>query len=83
MTRGNLLWLGAGLIVGGLHAASLWHAARRVSYTLVATGALRLLVIALLLVGAALAGGLLPVCVGWGVGFLVSARLMLHRSKMP
>ncbi len=35
------------------------------------------------LAGAALAGSLLPVCMGWGVGFLVFTGFVLRRSKAP
>ena len=83
MTLASPLWLTAGVVLGGLHAASLWQAARRVSGTMAATGVMRLLVIATVLVGAALAGGLLPVGMGWGIGLLVSTGLVLRRGKMP
>ena len=83
MTLGSPLWLTAGVVVGGLHAAALWQAAHRASRTMAATGVVRLLVIAAILISGALAGGLLQVCKGWGIGFLVCAGLMLRRSKTP
>jgi len=81
MTLVSPLWLTAGVVLGGLHAASLWQAAHRASPTIAATGVVRLLVIAALLASAALAGGLLQVCMGWGLGFLVCAALLLRRGK--
>jgi hypothetical protein len=83
MMLANPMWLTAGVVVGGLHAAWLWHAAHRASYMMAAIGTVRLLCIALILVGAALAGGLVPACMGWGVGFLVSTAVALRRSKAP
>jgi len=77
------MWLTVGVVVGGLHAAWLWHGARRASSMMAAIGMVRLLCMALILVGAALAGSLLPVCMGWGVGFLVCTGFVLHRSKAP
>jgi hypothetical protein len=83
MTFANQLWLTTGVVVGGLHAASLWLAARRASALLAATGLLRLLAVAAILFGAAFAGGLLPACVGWGAGFMVVAVFCFVRGKKP
>jgi hypothetical protein len=77
------MWFTVGAVVGGLHAAWLWHAARRASYMIAAIGMVRLLCMALILAGAALAGSLLPVCTGWGIGFLVFTGFVLRRSKAP
>ena len=83
MTIGSPLWLTAGVVVGGLHAASLWQAAHRASRRIAATGVVRLLGLAAILVSVALDGGLLQVCMGWSLGFLVCAGLMLRRDKTP
>jgi hypothetical protein len=77
------MWLTAGVLVGGLHAAWLWHAARRTSLMMVPIGMVRLFCMALILAGTALAGSLLPVCMGWGLGFLVFTGFALRRSKAP
>jgi hypothetical protein len=83
MTLASPLWWTAGVVLGGLYAAWLWHAARRASSMMAAIGMVRLLCMALILAGAALAGSLLPVCLGWGVGFLVFTGFVLRRSKAP
>jgi hypothetical protein len=83
LTLASPLWLTVGVVVGGLHAAWLWHAACRASHLMAAIGMARLLCMALILAGAALAGSLLPVCMGWGVGFLVFTGFVLCRSKAP
>jgi hypothetical protein len=83
MTLGSSFWLTAGLALGGLHAASLWLAARRASAWIVATATQRLLVIGLVLIGAAVTDGLMSACVGWGVGLVGSAGLLLVRSRAP
>ena len=77
------LWLTAGVVVGGLHAAWLWQAARRASSMMAAIAMVRLLGVAVVLVGAALAGSLLPMCMGWAVGFLLFSGFALSRSKAP
>ena len=46
-----------------------------------AIGMVRLLCMALVLAGAALAGSLLPVCMGWGVGFLVFTGFALRQEQ--
>jgi hypothetical protein len=83
MTLASPIWFTVGVVVGGLHAAWLWQAARRTSSMMAAVGMVRLLCIGSILVGAALAGSLLAVCMGWGVGFPVSTAFALRRSKAP
>ena len=83
MTFANPLWLTMGVLLGGLHAASLWWAARRASALVAASGLLRLLVVAAALIGAAIAGGLLPASIGWGCGFAVVAALFFFRGGTP
>jgi hypothetical protein len=65
-------WFVAGLLIGALHMLLLWRGAQAPS-RIVVGGPLRLLGVALLLVGAALMGKLFPVACGWGGGFAVSA----------
>jgi hypothetical protein len=81
MTTIMPIWLTVGVVLGGLHGASLWLATRRASVFTAATGLLRLLTVALVLVGAAFAGGVVPASVGWGLGFLAIAIFSLVRSK--
>ena len=80
MIPGTLFWMTAGLLAGSLHAASLWRTARHLSSLAATRGMLRLLLVALLLVSAALAHGLLPVSAGWGIGFALTMGLCLIRS---
>jgi hypothetical protein len=68
----TVLWFMAGLVTGALHILLLWRGAQP-PFRGVATGLLRVLGVALLLVGAALMGQLLPAVCGWGSGFAVSA----------
>jgi hypothetical protein len=68
----TVLWFMAGLLTGALHILLLWRGAQP-PFRGVAAGLLRLLGVALLLVGAALMGELLPAVCGWGSGFAVSA----------
>jgi hypothetical protein len=66
------LWFMAGLVAGALHILLLWRGAR-LPFGGVAIALLRLLGVALLLVGAALMGKLLPAVCGWGGGFAIAA----------
>ena len=81
MTITNPIWLTVGLVLGGLHAASLWLATRRASVLMAATGLLRLLAVAAVLIGAAFAGGIVPASVGWGFGFLAVAVFYFVRGN--
>ena len=67
MTLVSPLWLTAGVVVGGLHAAWRWQAARRASSMRPAIGRVRLLGVAVVLVGAA------------GVPGMGRRRLGVHR----
>lgn len=75
------LWLAMGVLVGGMHAASLWHTTRRANGILAATGLLRLLVVGVILTTAAVAGGVVPVCAGWAIGFPAVAALLYARGR--
>jgi hypothetical protein len=66
------LWFMAGLLTGAMHILLLWRGVQPPLRGMVA-GLLRLLGVALLLVGAAWMGQLLPAACGWGSGFAVSA----------
>jgi hypothetical protein len=66
------LWFVVGLLAGTIHILLLWQGARP-PFRGVAAGLLRLLGVALLLVGAALMGKLLPAACGWGGGFALAA----------
>ncbi len=81
MTITNPIWLTLGVVLGGLHAASLWLTTRRASALMGAIGLLRLLAVAAVLIGAAFAGGVLPAAVGWGIGFLAVAVIYFVRGK--
>lgn len=81
MMLANPIWLTMGVVLGGWHAASLWLATRHTSALLVATGLLRLLAVAVILIGAAIAGGVVPASVGWGIGFVTVAVYYLVRGE--
>jgi hypothetical protein len=68
----TVLWFMAGLMTGALHILLLWRGTQP-PLRGVAAGLLRLLGVALLLVGAALGGKLLPAACGWGSGFAALA----------
>jgi len=68
----TVLWFLAGLVTGALHTLLLWRGAQP-PFRWVAAGLLRVLGVALLLVGAACMGHLLPAVCGWGSGFAVAA----------
>ena len=81
MTIAGSIWLTIGVVLGGAHAASLWCAAARVSALLAAMGLLRLLVVAAILIGAAFAGGVVPACAGWALGFPIAGLFFWMRGK--
>lgn len=81
MTIANSIWLTVGILLGGLHVGSLWLATRRASALMAATGLLRLLAVAVVLIGAAFGGGVVSACVGWGLGFLTVAVISFIRGK--
>lgn len=83
MTIANPIWLTLGVVLGGFHAAALWLATQRASGFMAATGLLRLVAVAAILIGAALAGGVVLACAGWGFGFLTVAVFYFVRGKMP
>jgi hypothetical protein len=72
MTWTTALWFVAGLLTGAIHIFLLWRGAQP-PFRGLAAGLLRLLGVAILLVGAALTGKLLPATCGWGGGFVISA----------
>ena len=79
MTATGLAWIAVGIAVGGAHAAALWRAANG---TGAAGGAgLRMLLVAVVLVGAAYAGALLPVAAGWASGLLVTGVLCVGVAR--
>ncbi len=82
ITIATPVWFAMGFLLGGLHVASLWLATRHRSALRATTGLLRLPVVAALLVVAALAGGAVPACVGWGGGFLAGSLVCVVRDKM-
>jgi hypothetical protein len=66
------LWFMTGLLTGAVHLILVWRAAQPPFRSLVA-GVLRLLGVAVLLVGAALMGHLVAAACGWSGGFVLSA----------
>jgi hypothetical protein len=81
MTLWHILWLLAGVGAGSLHAASLWLSVRQFGAWHAALGMLRLIVVAGVLVAAAITGGLIPACIGWGMGFVVTVTAVLVRRR--
>ena len=62
-----VVWMAAGLAIGAAHAAALWRHAHRCGHA-DWSAAWRLPAVATVLVGAALAGALLPAAGGWACG---------------
>ncbi len=74
MTATGLMWIGVGIAAGGGHAAALWRAAHRLGAGGCVAG-LRMFLVAMVLVGAAYAGVLVPVIAGWASGLLATSVL--------
>jgi len=74
MTAMGLMWVVVGMAAGGGHAAALWRAAHRIGAGGCGAGP-RMLLVAVVLVGAAYAGVLLPVAAGWASGLLAASVL--------
>jgi hypothetical protein len=75
-----LAWCAAGVIAGAGHAASIWRNARG---RRPGRGAgPRMLAVALVLFGSALAGQLLPVAAGWAAGLFVTGVLLAARRSV-
>ena len=82
MTMALPLWLLIGTTLGGLHLVALWSSIRPRTTLNVTTGIVRLLVVACVLTGVAIAGGIVPVSIGLGTSFL-AARLLFLRTSVP
>lgn len=77
----SVLWFAAGLLAGFAHAATLWRTVRRLSAWTPLLGFLRLTLVALLLVAAALAGEILSTAAGWATSFAAgSISLSVRRA---
>ena len=63
-------WFAAGLSAGVLQATMLWRTARRLTSWTPALGVLRLALVSLVLVVAAVSGAILAAAAGWAVGFI-------------
>ncbi len=81
MTIVSPIWFFAGLALGGLHVSSLWLSMQRTPALTVATSPLRLLLVAISLVVAAISGGILPASLGWVAGYLTGTVFVLARGK--
>jgi hypothetical protein len=75
------IWLAAGLMAGFLHASLLWRQVHRFSAWSPLMGMLRLGLIAVLLVAAALSGKILAGAAGWAVGLTVLGTWFMTRRS--
>ena len=78
MTTASVIWAAVGLILGTLHAISLWRATHRAPR--VHTTILRLASVGALFIGAALVGRILPIASGWVCGFPFTAAALYFRG---
>lgn len=65
------VWLAIGLLAGFMHAMMLWRTAHRFTAWTPVLGLLRLAVVAVVLIVAALSGAILSAAAGWAIGFVV------------
>lgn len=71
------IWFLIGLLLGGVHAASIRRTARQVSALLAVEGLLRLLTVGVVLYFAAVNGHPLAAACGWGAGMLLTGAVLL------
>lgn len=71
------IWFLFGLLLGGLHAASIRRSSQRASALLAVEGLLRLLAVGVVLYFAAVNGHPLAAACGWGIGMLQTGLVLL------
>jgi hypothetical protein len=64
MTRVHAWWLVAGILLGLMHTAALWHAAKRPQARIAVAGFVRILIVAVGFAAAAVWGGIFPAFIG-------------------
>jgi hypothetical protein len=71
-----------GAMLGVLHSAGIWRTARRPAAMTAILGMVRLCTVGLALAAAAMLGVILPVAMGWAIGFFaaLAAVLTVRRS---
>lgn len=79
MTAVELAWMTAGVFLGAFHSTALWKSAKRPGDLTAIVGMARLGIVGATLTAAAVLGGLLPAFLGWILGFLACAALVLWR----
>jgi hypothetical protein len=79
MNAAVLIWGLVGISLGVLHALSLWRSTNQGSR--VVTTFLRMALVTALFVGAALLGRILPLAIGWIIGFPVTAAALYLRRQ--
>lgn len=77
-------WLLAGVALGAFHAMGIRQSTREAGPFVAILGVVRLLAVGLGLVAAAILGGIIPIAIGWGLGFASAVAIMirLHPSLM-
>lgn len=76
-----ILWFMAGLVLGLIHASSLWRSARSPVHWTAVVGIVRLFVIAAGLTAAAVCGGILATALGWFVAFFAGLVVAVSRFE--
>ena len=79
----TIFWIVVGLGTGCFHAFWLWRSTQTFSSSSPLVGMLRLLVVTLLFVTAALLGGVLPTALGWTCGFALCIAWFLTMGTRP
>ena len=79
----HAIWLAIGLVLGVLHATSLWRSTKHPTAITALIGLVRLLVVGLTLAASAIYGAILPAAAGWAVGFFGSVGMVIAiRSRI-
>jgi hypothetical protein len=81
MSPCGLIWAAVGLMAGIAHALWLWRSTRQPGTLEGLSGVLRILGVGALFLVAALADGLVPAAVGWGLAFPSAGCVLLWRGR--
>lgn len=73
-----VVWLIGGMLLGSMHAAALWRISKQPEKLRPWRGVARLLGVAIVLAVSAVMGGILPLFVGWVIGFLANVGFVLY-----
>lgn len=77
MTWVHVIWLAVGVVLGAVHATGILRSARQWTVTTAVMGLMRLLLVGLALVAAAIFGGILPAGAGWAAGFFAGVGIVM------